>query len=632
MATSTRSIPFHRVEQTAGFWFNWFATNRDTTIDAVYSQFRNTGRLDALMLNWKESDPYELHIFYDSDIAKWIEAASYVLHYRSDNELEGRIEQIIDRIESGQDEHGYFNSYFLQVETDKRWQRRQDHELYCAGHLMEAAIAYADATGRERFLNLMTRYMDYIHDVFLVRESAAFKTPGHQEIELALIRLYRRNRNRKYLDLAAYFVDTRGRTDGTDAKSQERDTFGDNRRGYAQDHAPVARQTDARGHSVRFGYLFCAAADLAYERGDKELEAACNRVIRDVADRRMYVTGGVGNLAYGEAYGAPYVLPNKEAYTETCASISIAMLCRRLLELEPNGEWADLLELELYNGALAGISLSGDAFTYENPLEVLYRDVQFKQRTGVPTRPYERQQFFPCSCCPPNISRLLASIGEYQYAATDNAIYTHLYSASRALIDLASGTVEVRQATDYPWNGVIRFEIVPNGPVEFTLALRIPAWCRDWSIQVNREEERPAVNNGYACITRTWKPGDTVRLTLRLEAVEVEAHAFVAEDAGKVAVKVGPLVYCAEEADNGERLWAYEIPEVANYEIAWNKDLLGGINTVSVNARLRDTTTDNRLYREWNPRYSERKLLLIPYYAWCNREPGNMTVWLRKKS
>ncbi|MBT3274415.1 MAG: glycoside hydrolase family 127 protein [Spirochaetales bacterium] len=632
MERNIKAIPHHNVDQTKGFWFDWFATNRDNTIESVYREFEKTGRIEAMKLNWKEGSPNKPHIFFDSDMAKWIESAAYVLHYRRNSELEAKIDAIIDLIEAGRDERGYFNSYFLQFEQDQRWQRRESHELYCAGHLLEAAIAYAEATGKKKFLDLMSDYMDYIHQIFFIEKSAAFNTPGHEEIELALMKLYRYGGEKKYFDLAAYFIDTRGQVDSQKAKPQELGFFKNFGAGYSQDQNPVTDQTDAQGHSVRFGYLYAAVADLARERGDDELFHACQRVLRDVTDRKMYVTGGVGNLSYGEAFGPSYILPNKEAYTETCASISLAMVYSRMLTMVPDGEYADLMELQLYNGALAGISFDGESFTYENPLEVLYRDVQFKEKVNAPVRPFARQKVFGCSCCPPNISRVLSSIGGYQYSASEETIYTHLYSSSKARIELASTLVTVEQQTDYPWNGDVNIYLSLEKEAEFTVALRIPGWSSSHQISLNGKVITPVMKKGYAYIHGMWHDRDRIQLSLPLEVIELESHPLIGEDAGKVAIKVGPLVYCAEERDNDERLWDYVIGKDVQYSLERRKDLLGGINTVTATVLMRDSSSEKQgLYRRWSPRYTERELILIPYYAWCNREPGNMTVWLRKQ-
>ena len=621
MDNTIKQIPYHKVEQTSGFWYNWFVTNRDITINSVYNRFKETGRIEAMKHHWKEGDPHKPHIFFDSDLAKWIEGAAYHLHYRRDTALEEKVDEIVNLIETGRDEHGYFNSYFQQFEQDQRWKQRDSHELYCAGHLLEAAIAYAESTGKKLFLNLMIDYMDYIYQVFYVDQNAAFSTPGHQEIELALIKLYRYNGQQKYLDLAAYFVDTRGQ--------ESSKYYG---KWYAQSQAPVSDQVDAQGHSVRFGYLFASAADLAKERQDIKLFMACQRVLRDVADRKMYVSGGVGSLSYGETFGYPYILPNKEAYTETCASISLAMVYNRMLSLDVDGEYSDLMELELYNGALAGISLKGDSFTYENPLEVIYKDVQFKEIVGAPTRPYARQEVFSCSCCPPNISRLLASLSGYQYGSSEDTIYAHLFSSSKAEIELSAALVGIEQTTNYPWSGEIDFTISMNQKSVWTLAVRIPGWSSSHTITVNGTEITPLIKKGYAFIKRKWEEGDTVHLSLPLEVIELESHPLIAEDAGKVAIKVGPLLYCAEECDNDERLWDYVINKETEYSLEWRNDLLGGVNTVSAMVKMRKGSFEKQgLYRQWSPQYSEKKLIFVPYYSWCNREPGNMSVWFRKE-
>ncbi|MCL2060029.1 MAG: glycoside hydrolase family 127 protein, partial [Oscillospiraceae bacterium] len=390
-AAPSAAISYRDVRITGGFWKRWQDAAAAGTIPAIYDQFTLTGRFDALAHKWRANEPHKPHIFYDSDAAKWIEGAAYSLYFRPDPETEKRIELLIDLIETGMSPEGYFNSYYQTVEPHERWTRRENHELYCAGHLIEAAVAYYESTGKRRFLDLMLRYAEYIRRIFVEDKSAAFRTPGHEEIELALVRLWQCTGDRKWLELAAHFVDLRG-TDP--AEHCFNNWFSP---GYAQDQAPVMDQETAEGHVVRFGYLYAAVADLAAFRGDARLLAACRRVWRDVVERKMYVTGGVGNMKHGEAFGPAYFLPNYEAYTETCASIALAFFGRRLFAANPLAEYADICELQLYNGALAGISLDGRSFFYENPLSLRPSDEQFFNKNKASGRPVQRVEVFSCS-------------------------------------------------------------------------------------------------------------------------------------------------------------------------------------------------------------------------------------------
>ncbi|MDR3120174.1 MAG: glycoside hydrolase family 127 protein [Clostridiales bacterium] len=652
-----KPVPYREVRITGGFWKAWQDVAAERTVPAVYRQFEQTGRFFALTHEWREGDPHKPHIFYDSDAAKWIEGAAYSLFFRPDAETERRIEALIDLIEAGMSAEGYFNSYYQTIEPHARWTRRENHELYCAGHLIEAATAYYEATGKRRFLDLMRRFAEYIRRTFAVERSAKFETPGHEEIELALVRLWQCTGERQWLELALRFVERRG-------KNPEEHCFGWFSPSYAQDQAPVAEQGTAEGHVVRFGYLFTAVADLARETGDMALLAACRRVWRDVCDRKLYVTGGVGNMKHGEAFGPAYFLPNFEAYTETCASIALAFFARRLLTIDPRGEYADIAELEFYNGALAGISLDGVGFFYENPLSFRPSDQTFLNAHRASGRPVRRVEVFDCSCCPPNILRMIASIGEWAYGVSEGGgpgqgggeppvLLVHHYLESTARLTFAGHMLTLRQETRYPWDGKVSLTIRVDGAestgengasvgaegasaestgggaastITCTIGLRAPGWCE--SPKVNYETVQ---KDGYLYITREWRDGDVILLDLPMEVTELEANPYVSQDAGRVALRRGPIVYCVEGADNGERLEDLLIPTNAadaGYEAVWDDDLLGGAVALRFSAARRKPFS--ALYRKWQPEYEQTRVTAIPYYAWGNREEGEMTVWIRK--
>jgi len=625
---SSRMVPYRDVKITEGFWKKWQDAAATDTIPAIYEQFSKTGRFNALTHKWRANEPNKPHIFYDSDAAKWIEGAAYSLYFKPCDETAGRIEALIDLIETGITPEGYFNSYYQTVEPHERWTRRENHELYCAGHLIEAAVAYYEATGKRRFLDLMIRYAEYIYKIFVADKSAAFMTPGHEEIELALMRLWQCTGDRKWLDLSLHFINLRG-TDP--AEHCFNHWFSP---GYAQDQAPVAEQATAEGHVVRFGYLFSAVADAARETGDIKLLEACRRVWRDVTGKKMYVTGGVGNMKHGEAFGPAYFLPNYEAYTETCASIALAFLGRRLSEIDPAGEYADNCELQFFNGALAGLSLDGRCFFYENPLSFRPSDQHFFNANRASGRPAQRVEVFSCSCCPPNILRMITAAGEWMYSSGGNdgknglpVIYVHQYAQSEACVVLAGGAagtgVTLTQETKYPWDGKIMITVGAKGAFSAVIALRAPGWCD--SPKVNFDAE---VTDGYLYIAREWKNGDQIILDLPMDVRELEANPYVSQDAGRVALSRGPLIYCVEGADNGDRLEDLLITKKASFEAIWDENLLGGVCKLRFTA-LRRKPFDG-LYRKWAPEYEEVTAIAIPYYAWGNREEGEMAVWLRK--
>ncbi|MDR1059689.1 MAG: glycoside hydrolase family 127 protein [Clostridiales bacterium] len=646
-------VPIRDVRITGGFWKSWQETAARSTVPAVYSQFEKTGRFKALAHGWREGEPDKPHIYYDSDVAKWIEGAAYSLHICPDAGVEAKIEALIDLVEAGMSADGYFNSYFQSVEPHMRWTRRADHELYCAGHFMEAAVAYYEATGRRRFLDLMRRSGDHIRAVFAESGSAAFETPGHEEIELALLRMWRCDGDSKWLGLARHFIDRRGKNPA-DLRFVHFSPL------FTQDHAPVAEQASAEGHAVRFAYLFAAATELALATGDEALAEACRRVWRDAVDKKMYVTGGVGSMARGEAFGPAYYLPNFEAYAETCASIAMAFFARRLSLLEPRGEYADVFELQMYNGALAGISLDGKGFFYENPLCARPSDQELIDISRGQVRPARRAEVFDTSCCPPNILRFILSLGGCMYDVrqaprgtaasaagpaspiasegrplgalgapgapnTLDALYVHHYAESVADVALAGQAVRLRQETSYPWNGAIALSVSAQKPFTATIALRAPAWCGSPSLNYASAEK-----DGYLHVTREWHDGDRILLELPMDVAELEANPLVLQDAGRAALKRGPLVYCAEEADNGPRLHDLLLGSETRYETAWMPNLLGGVNAIKFGA-LRRKPFDG-LYRKWAPEYEPATATAVPYYAWANRGPGEMAVWLMKEA
>ena len=604
-----KNIDYSAVKITGGYWQKRQQVNADVTVKAIYERFAETHRFDALKCEWKDGDPDMPHIFWDSDVAKWIEGTSYVLNSKDDEKAVEIIEESIDRIIENSDENGYFNSHFLVTEQENRFKKRDCHELYCAGHLMEAAVAYYNTTGRDRFLKAMCKYADYIEKVFKIEKSAAFVTPGHPELELALMKLYEATGETRYKDLAKYFIDEHGRHP-KDAKY-----LGDwANEYYNQDEMPIKDRSTAEGHSVRAMYLMSGAADVAYEYNDAELKAACERVFDNIIKKRMYITGGVGSTNIGEAFSIDYDLPNRTAYTETCAAIALAFFAERMLKFGANAKYADVVEKVIYNGALSGVSLDGKSFFYENPLEI---DPDFNNVNTSTTQKERfpitgRLEYFGCSCCPPNILRFIASMSGFMYSEDESTVYVHQYINSCADFD----NTKIEMTTEYPKDGKITIKCMSD---KNYIAVRIPCWCKSFTL--NRSYE---IKDGYAYIKLDGS--DEIELNLDMPVCFMAANKRVHDDAGRVAVMRGPVVYCAEGIDNGKDLRSISITLDAKFEITDSELLLPVLKTTAYRPKENDS-----LYYEAGDDYSEIPLTLIPYYAFANRHETEMIIWLLRK-
>ncbi len=612
-----KHIPYQNVDiNQNGFWGQRQQLNRDVTIWAVRDRFEDTGRFEAFDFNWKEGMPKKPHFFWDSDVAKWIESAAYIINKKPDPELEAKIEEVIDRIEAHREPGGYFNIYFTVVDPASKLKNRQWHELYCAGHLIEAAVAYYEATGKDRFLNLMRGYADFIYDTFKVKRSPPFLTPGHEEIELALIKLWKVTGDQKYLDLSAYFIDTRGTPEDVWECPWGYTKFS------GQAHAPVREQKTAEGHSVRAGYLFSAMADNAWARDDETLFDACKTLFKNITERRMYITGGIGSTNHSEAFTVDWDLSNKGAYAETCAAISLAMFSDRMLNLEADSRYADTVERVMYNGFLAGLSLDGEKFFYTNPLKLTLwdrsRHPSMSKDPDYQPIP-ERVRVFNCSCCPPNVTRFIASLGGLIYGASDDTVFVHQYAGSTANFKLGEKAVTVSQNTQYPQEGKVSVHI--TGAKGKKLAVRLPGWCAKPGMKATYK-----IENGYAYIDIA---GDdfAVELDFPMEPIAYEANTRVTEDAGRVAVMRGPVVFCAEAVDNGDYLDNVRVKLPLDAEIGFDQAL--GVQTLTVPG-LREYDSSPLLYRPYSPNTQPVRLKLIPYYAFANRGPSEMSVWLRR--
>ncbi|WP_308638278.1 glycoside hydrolase family 127 protein [Paenibacillus silvisoli] len=626
--------------------YQWEALN-DRIPDAEPSYAIRNFRIAAGL----EAGEFGGMVFQDSDVAKWLEAVGYSLAKHPDAELERTADEVIDLVAMAQQEDGYLNTYFTVKAPDERWTNLHEaHELYCAGHMMEAAVAYYEATGKRKLLDVMCRFADYIADVFGTEPGKLRGYDGHQEIELALVKLYGATDEVKYLNLAQYFIDERGAEPNflvEECKQREGYSIWTDKKmpiptapqmAYNQADRPVREQETATGHSVRAVYMYTAMADLARLTGDQGLLDACRRLWANTTTKQMYITGGIGSTHHGEAFTFDYDLPNDTVYAETCASIGLIFFAQRMLKLEAKSEYADVLERALYNNVIGSMSQDGKHYFYVNPLEVWPKASELN-----PGRRHVkavRQKWFGCSCCPPNVARLLSSLNDYIYtsSASDNTVHVHLFIGSEASFTLAAGQIAFTQQSSLPWEGRVRFELTEAPREAVTLALRIPAWCHgNAALILNGTPTAYQTEQGYAVVSRVWSPGDTIiwepELTVQLTA----SHPAIRANAGKAAIERGPLVYCLEEIDNGALLPALSILPGAEPQSSYDAGLLGGAVVITAEGRAderhswQQAAADSHPYR---PLAQQRpsspvQLKAVPYYLWGNRQPGEMTVWIR---
>jgi DUF1680 family protein len=626
--TKLAPVRFVDVTLEGDFWRERLETVLTRTIPSQHVQLGKHGILESLTL----PDPppplrfprnehnFTVQVFWDSDVGKWIEAASYALSHRRDAYIEAKIEAIADDLERAQAPDGYLNCWYLGREPDRRFTNlRDNHELYNLGHLLEGAIAYFLATGRRRLLDILERYVAHVRKTIGPNPGQKRGYDGHQEIELALIKLYRLTGDRRHLDLAAYFIDERGRQPhyfDTEARARGEDPkdFWARSYEYNQSHRPVREQDRVVGHAVRAMYMYSAMADLAAELGDAGLKRACETLWADVMASKIYITSGLGPAAANEGFTEAYDLPNATAYAETCASVALIFWAQRMLHLDLDGRYADMLELALFNNALCGLSRDGEHYFYSNPLDSDGR--------------HGRWAWHTCPCCTMNASRLIASVGGYFLSASADTIALHLYGGFSTTVTLAGGKVGLRETSTYPWSGAIRVELTPETPLDFTLKLRIPGWARGATATVNGAPIDAAANHGYLAITRRWQPGDTVTLDLPMPPERIYAHPAVAADFGRVALRRGPLIYCVEAADNpGGPVQRLKLPAGAGLR-AEPRALFGGIVAITADARRVEDRGWNGLYRATPPAEAPAPLTAVPYFLWNNRGNGSMAVWL----
>ncbi len=625
-----RPVPFTQVHVNDAFWLPRLETNRTVTIPFLFQKNEETGRIDNFAVaGGLIKGKYKGERYNDTDVYKPIEGAACSLMVHPDPALDRALDEVIAKIAAAQEPDGYL---FTARTCDpahpqpgigpERWvEETVSHELYNAGHLYEAAVAHFLATGKRTLLDVAVKNADLVASVFGPDKRHGF--PGHQEIELALVKLYRATGRERYLDLAKYFLDQRGRDVNLTQYPPGSRFAIYNDPEQIQAHKPVLEQDEAVGHAVRLTYMAAGMADVAALFGDAAYLAAGERLWRNVVGRKMYLTGGVGSRHDRERFGADYELPNLTAYAETCASIGMALWNQRMFLLTGEAGYIDILERALYNGILSGASLDGRAFFYANPLS---SDGRFKfNQDGL-----GRAAFFETACCPGNLSRFLPSVPGSIYAVRGDGLYVNLFIAGTAGIDVGGRPVAVAQETRYPWDGAVRIRLDPDAPAEFSVSVRVPGWARNEPVpsdlyryapqrpiarpvfRINGALAEPVMDKGFARFRRIWKKGDRIDVVWPMDVRLVLAHASVKDDAGRAAVERGPLVYCAEGVDNGGSALALAVPAGGEFHAEWRPDLLHGIMVLR-SAALGD---------------GGRPLVLVPYYAWAHRGPGEMAVWL----
>lgn len=612
-----RPVPASAVHLDGGFWGDRIQTAATVSLPQQWEQLEATGRLDNFRrVAGLVSAPYKGRVFNDTDLYKWLEAASWALVRGPDPVLERRIEEGIALVEGAQQPDGYLDTYYSLERAGARWSNlRDDHELYCAGHLVQAAVAHHRATGDGRLLRVATRLADLVCAEFGPPGSGRrHGVDGHEEVEMALVELARETGRARYVEQARYFVEARGH-------GLLQGGWFD--RTYFQDHVPFRELDRMAGHAVRALYYACGATDLYLESGDPEELAVLQRLFGHMVAHQLYVSGGVGARHDGESFGADHELPNGRAYTETCAAIGSAMWCLRMLAATGEARYADLLEWTLFNAVLPGWSIDGRSYLYVNPLEA--------------DGSHRRQPWYHCACCPPNLARTLCALPGYVHGVQDDALTVNLYAQGTAVVDVGGRTVTVTQRTRYPWEGRVGLEV--DGEGTFALRLRVPGWAEGASLSVNGSPAGgPVVPGAWAELRRRWSRGDRVELQLPMPVRVLEAHPYVPEDAGRVALARGPLLYCVEGADYpGADLRDLEVDPARPPEAAWEPELLGGVVALRGSAAVRPVAEDwsGRLYRPAGAgpaRGAARpvELAAVPYFAWGNGEPGAMRVWVRR--
>lgn len=563
-------------------------------------------------------------VFQDSDLYKWLEAAAYTLREKMDKELKCLADDVVDLISDAQEEDGYLDTYFTIEEPDQKYKRLwESHELYCAGHFMEAAVAYYESVGNKKVLETACKLADHIDSVFGDEEGKIHGYDGHEEVEIGLMRLYRLTQNERYLKLAQYFLLVRGtECEGMNSKHLPLT--------YYQAHLPVLKQNTAEGHAVRLVYLCTAMADAAGETGDEKLLLACRRLWKSIVTRRMYITGGIGSTVSGEAFTLDYDLPNDTMYCETCASVGLVFFAYRMLMSEEKGEYGDVMERALYNTVLGGVALDGKHFFYVNPLEVV--PGKSSKDPGKSHVKCVRPQWLGCACCPPNLARLLASVEQYVFVQKKDKLLVNLFVECKGRFEIGDGILEIELKTGYPWDGCVDIKLNYNGTASVCLGIRIPSWSDTFEVELNQERGVFEEKDGFIYVYQVFSE-DTIRLKLDMQAKRWYANPLVENDLGKFAVSRGPLVYCMEEADNGTNLHLLSLDKQEELEYEFDETLLGGVGVIAASGWKTEAGSGAEgLYRKNTAaeKKVKTKIKWIPYYSWANRGENEMRVWVRE--
>jgi DUF1680 family protein len=588
-----KPVPFNQVTINDNFWAPRLASHANVTLETCIAQMQDsTERINnfARAAGIMEGQHQGIY-FDDSDVYKAMEGIAYSLINNPNPEREALLDKWIKLIAGAQQEDGYLNTFYTLNHPDERWTDMEKHEMYCGGHMIEAAVAHYKATGKETFLNVAINFADYLAKNF--GPGKKHWVAGHQEIELALVKLYHETNDKKYLDLAYWLLEERGHGHGH-GEIWNKEHWG---AAYCQDDVPVSEISEIKGHAVRAMYLFTGMADVAAEKELPDYVAALERVWHDVVDRNMYITGGIGSSGSNEGFSKDYDLPNKTAYCETCASIGMVLWNSRMNLFSEDARYIDVMERSMYNGVLSGVSLDGDLFYYVNPLES--------------DGDHHRQRWFGCACCPSNISRFIPSVGSYIYLTSAEEVFVNLYVGSKAQFEVGGQKLTLVQSTNYPWEDEVEFTVNPESPASFALNLRIPGWCKQYQLWVNGEliKSKPGKSR-YAKLTRTWNKGDKIRLKMAMPVELVASHPKVEENVGKRALQRGPLVYCLEQTDNKQfNLDEVSIAETTAFSITDAEGKLKGMKAVKAET-------------------NGQTLTFVPYFSWDNREPGKMKVWI----
>jgi DUF1680 family protein len=636
------AVPFTQVALTDNFWLPRIKVNATVTIPASFQRCESTGRVKNFVMAAEHKGKFcTIYPFDDTDIYKTIEGASYSLSLFPDAALKAYIDSLITIIGKAQEPDGYlYTARTIDPEHPHSWagkerwekERELSHELYNAGHLYEAAAAHYLATGEKNLLNIALKNANLVCSVFGPAPDQKKVAPGHEVVEMGLVKLYRITGNTKYLSTAKFFIEQRGHYNGYDSTSKDEWKNGK----YWQDDKPVVDQDEAEGHAVRAGYLYSAMADVAALTGDQQLLNAIDKIWENEVSKKIYVQGGVGAVGDGERFGENYELPNATAYNETCAAIANVFFNYRMFLLHGDSKYIDVLEKTLYNGLISGVGMDGKSFFYTNAMQI-------KNSFQHPDIEATRSGWFPCSCCPTNVVRLIPSVPGYVYAQKDNDVYVNLFISGNTTLNVNNKQVQIVQQNNYPWDGDLKFNITPKTASTFNLLVRIPGWAQNKAmptdlyqfvntsdkkveIKINSQPVEYTMQNGYAVLNKTWKKSDVVEVNLPMQIRRVVANENVKDDIGKIALQRGPIIYCAEWIDNNGKAANFIIPNNATFTTEFKSDLLNGVEVIKSNVPAVVVSNDGRNISTINQSFTA-----IPYYAWAHRGKGEMMIWFPTK-